>query len=78
MASSLFNLVDNLAEKIHKNKCTNFNTFCLEYTKINNDLTEQKSLRCNKNYQKQFDDNLKKGSSNTYKSAEYDINKYIL
>ena len=31
MASSLSNLVDNLAEGIHKIKCSNCNMYCLEY-----------------------------------------------
>ena len=33
MASSLSNSVDNLVEETHKVKCTNCNTYCLEYTK---------------------------------------------
>ena len=75
MASSLSNLVNNLAEGIHKIKCKNehgnkncetcgikykYCNFFLEYTKFRDYLIDYKFLCCNKNYQKQFDENLKK------------------
>ena len=44
MASSLSNLVDNLAEGIHKTKCTNCNICCLEFTNTKNYLIEYKCL----------------------------------
>ena len=34
--------------------------------------------RCNKNYQKILDENLKKRFANTYKFVNHDINKFIL
>ena len=39
MASSLSNLVDNLAEGIHKNKCKDCNCF-LEYESVNGNLNK--------------------------------------
>ena len=35
-------------------------------------------MRCNKNYQNKFDENLKKGFINTYKLSKHNINKFIL
>ena len=46
MKSLLSNLVNNLAEGIHKIKSTNCNTCCLEHT--NDDLIEYKCSCCNK------------------------------
>ena len=46
MASSLWNLADNLAEAIHKIKCK----ICLcffEYKRVNNNLLKYKCLSCN-------------------------------
>lgn len=68
MASSLSNLVNNLAKRIHRHdnkkrkacrikykdcKC------CLGYKRAKDNLREYKYLCCNKNYQKLFDEKLK-------------------
>ena len=67
MASSLANLVDNLAEVIRKVKCKYGHNnkkcetcgikykdceCCLEYTNVKDDLMLSKCLCCNKNCQK--------------------------
>ena len=93
MASSLSNLVNKLAEGIHKIKCKykhgdkkcescgikykNCDWF-LEYKNFKDDLTEYKCLFCNKNYQKKFDKNLNKGFFNACKASNHDVNKFIL
>ena len=52
MASSLSNLVDNLAERIHKIKCKGIN-FLLEYESVNYNLIKLiKCFSCNENYSK--------------------------
>ena len=70
MASSLSNLVNNLAAGIHRVKCKNEynNKKCetcgikyrdcdfLEYTNFRDNLIEYQCLCCNKNYQKKFDE----------------------
>ena len=73
--SSLSNLIKNLAEEIHKIKC-NFRheTRNVKLVELNN----RKSLCCYKNYQKHFDENLKKRFFNTYKLSNYNINKFNL
>ena len=80
MASSLSNLVNNLAEGIHKIKCKYGHDYkisetcgikykdcecCFEYRGVTDDLIEHKCLCCNRNYVKKFDENLKKRFSNT-------------
>ena len=75
MASTLSSLVNNLADRIHKINCkyehddrkcetcritsTDCNCF-LEYINFKDYLEEQRCLCCNNNYQKRFDENLKK------------------
>ena len=70
MASSSLDLVDNLANGIHKIKCKyrHDNKKCekceikfkdcecyLEYANVKDDLSIYKCLCCNRNYQKRFD-----------------------
>ena len=93
MASSLSNLVNNLAKGIHKIKCKyeygdkkcktcgikyKDCECCLEYASVMDDLIEYKCLCCNKNYQKKFDENLKKRIFNAYKFSNNEINRFIL
>ena len=93
MASSLSNLVNNLAEGVHEIKCKygHYNKkcetgrikekdckCCLEYKNIKNNFIEYNCLSGNKNYQKAFDEDLKKRFANTCTFANHDINKFIL
>ena len=50
---------------------------CLEYTSLKDDLIEYKYLCCNKNYLKNFDENLKNRFANKYKFSNHGINKFI-
>ena len=93
MASSLLNLVNNLAKGIQKIKCKyvhddkkcktckikykDCNCF-LQYTNFKDDLVKQKCLGFNKNHRKKLKKELKKGFVNTYKFSNHDINKLIL
>ena len=90
MANLLSNLVDNLADRIHKIKYGHDNKKCemceikykdcgcyLQYTNIKVDLIEYTCLCCNKNYQKKIDKNLKKQFANIYKFSNHDINTFI-
>ena len=65
MASSLSNLVDNLAEGIHKVKCKDFDYF-LEYESVKDNLIKYKFLSSNKDYSNMLDENLKKPFKNTF------------
>ena len=49
-----------------------------EYTNFKDDLMGYKCLRCDKNYQNKFDENLKEQFFNAYKFFNCDNNKFIL
>ena len=59
MTSSLSNLVDNLAEGIHKIKCKDCDVF-LEYGSVKGNLIKYKCLSCNNDYSNKLDEKLKK------------------
>ena len=65
MASSLSNLVDNLAEGIHKVKCKDFDYF-LEYESVKDNLIKYKFLSSNKDYSNMLEENFKKPFKNTF------------
>ena len=77
MASSLSNLVDNLAEGIHKIKCKDCDCF-LEYESVKDNLIKYKCLSCNKDYSNKLDEKLKKRFKKTFKFSNNDINTFIL
>ena len=58
MASSLSNIVDNLAEGIHKIKCRDFDCF-REYESVKGNLMKYKCPSCNKGYPNKLDEGLK-------------------
>ena len=77
MASSLPNLVDNLAEGIHKIKCKDCNCF-FEYESVKDNLIKYKCLSCNKDHSNKLDEKLKKRFKNAFKFSNNDINTFIL
>ena len=75
MASSLTNLLDNLAEGIHQIKCKD----CfLEYENLKDNLIKYKCLSYNKDYSNKFDEKLIKNFQKTFKFSNDDFNKFIL
>ena len=77
MASSLSNLVDNLAERIDKIKCKDCDYF-LEYESVKDNLIKYIFLSCNKNYSNKLDEKLKNRFKNTFKFSDNDISKLML
>ena len=82
MSSSLSNLIDNLSEGFHSDKCTDYKS-CLDYmaTKDDQQSCIQLILRCSeckKNYKKGFNKELVKTFANTYEFCNKDINKFVL
>ena len=77
VASSLANLLDNLAEGIHKIRCKDCDCF-LEHESVKDNLIEYKCLSCNKNYSNKLGEKLKKRFKNTFRFSDNDINKFIL
>ena len=50
----------------------------LEYKNLKDDLTKQKRLCCNKNYQHKVDEKSKERFFNTYKFSNHDNDKFLL
>ena len=91
MAGLLTNLGNNFDKWIHEiyckydhidKKCETWGTkykvceCCLQYTSVKEDLIKYKC--CHKNYQRIFDENIKKWLDNTYKFSNHHISKCIL
>ena len=76
MASLLLNLVNNLAEGIHKIKCKVFDGF-LEYESVKDNLTKYKCFYRNKDYLNKLDEKFKKRFKNTFDFSNNDINKFV-
>ena len=76
MSTSLSNLVDNLSEGLHSDKCTDCKLH-FDYMSIKDN---QLIFRCFsvKNYEKDFNKELIKRFENTYKFCNKDLNKFIL
>ena len=77
MASSLSNLVDNLAEVIRKIKFKDCDCF-LEYESVKGNLIKYKSFSCNKDYSNKLDEKLKKKFKNAFTFSNNAINEFIL
>ena len=77
MSSLLSNLVDNLSEGLHSDKCTHCK-YCLEYIKSKSDQLTLKCFECKKNYKKDFNNELIKRFVNIYKFCNKEYNKFIL
>ena len=77
LASTLLNLLGNLAEVIHEIKCKHFDCF-IQYQSFKDDLVNYKCLSCNKDYSNKLDKELKKKFKNIFKFSNNDINKLIL
>ena len=77
IASLRSNLVHNLTDGIHKNKCKNCDC-SFEYKSAKDNLIKYKCLSCNKDYSNKIDEEVKKRFKSTCKFANNDINKFIL
>ena len=77
MSSSLSNLVHNLSEGLHSDKCTDCKS-CLDYMSVKDDQLIFRSFECKENYKKGFNKDLIKRFASTYKFCNKDINTFIL
>ena len=92
-ANSLSNLVNNIAEGIHRITCKHGHDdkkcetcginykdceYFLENTNFKDNLKKYKCSCCNKNYQKKFNEKLKERFFNTCKFSNYNNNKFSL
>ena len=77
MSTSLSNLVDNLSEGFHNDKCTNCKS-CLDYMTIKDEQLIFRCFRCKKYYEKDFNKELTQRFANIYEFCNGDLNKFIL
>ena len=77
MSMPLSELIDNLSEGIHNNKCTDCKS-CLDYIKTKNEKLILKCLNCEQYYKKKINKELIKRFASTYEFCNKDLNKFIL
>ena len=77
MSTSLSNLVSNLSEGLHNDRCINFRS-CLDYMTTKNEQLIFRCFRCNKSYEKNFNKELIQRFANTYEFCNGYLNKFIL
>ena len=73
MSTSLSNLLDNLSEGLHSDKCTNCKLH-LDYMSITDNQLIFKCFKCKKGFNKE----LIKRFSNAYKFCNKNLHKFIL
>ena len=77
MATSLSKLVDNLTDDIHNDKCIKCKSNLCFVRAINEKLIF-KCIDCEKEYEKEFNNELIERFANTYKFCDNDLNKCIM
>ena len=82
LSTSLSNLVSNLSEGLHNDRCIDCKS-CLDYMTTNDDQGSFAQLifrcfRCKNNYEKNFNKELIERFVNTYEFCNGDLNKFIL
>ena len=77
MSMPLSELIDNLSEGIHNNKCADCKS-CLDYIKTKNEKLILKCLNREQYYKKKFNKELIKRFASTYEFCNKDPNKFIL
>ena len=77
MSTSLSNLVSNLSEGLHNNRCIDCKS-CLDYMTTKDEQLILRCFRCKKNYEKNFNEELIQRFANTHEFCNRDLNKFIL
>ena len=77
MSTSLSNLVSNLSEGLHNDRCIDCKS-CLDYMRTKDEQLIFRCFRCKKNYKKDFNKELTERFANTYEFCNGDRNKFIL
>ena len=76
IATSLSNLVDNLADGICKTKCKCCDCF-IEYERVKGSLIKYDCLSYNKDHSWKLDEGLKERFKNAFTFSKNDINKFV-
>ena len=77
MPTSLSNLVSNLSEGLHNNRCIDCKS-CLNYLTTKDEQLIFRCLRCKKNYEKSFNKELIHRFVSTYEFCNGVLHKFIL
>ena len=77
MSTSLSNLVSNLSEGLHNDRCIDCKS-CLDYMTTKDEQLIFRCFRCKRNYEKEFDKELIQRFANIYEFCNVDLNKFIL
>ena len=77
MSSSLSNLVDNLSEGLHDDRCMDCKSY-LDYMTTKDDQLIFRCFECKKNYKKDFNEELIKRFANRYEFCNGDILSSLL
>ena len=77
MSTSLSNLVSNLSEGLHNDRCIDCKS-CLDYMITKDKQLNFSSFRCKKNYEKKINKELIQRFANTYEFFNGDLNEFIL
>ena len=77
MSTSLSNLVSNLSEGLHNDRCIDCKS-CLDYKTTKDEQLIFRCFRCKKNYEKNLNKALIQRFANTYEFCNRDLNKFIL
>ena len=77
MATSLSKLVDNLTGNIHNDKCIKWKSN-LCFVRVMNEKLLFKCIDCNKEYEKELNNELIGRFANTYKFCDNDLDKFIM
>ena len=77
MSTSPSQLVDNLSEGIHNNRCVDCKSF-LDYMKTKDEKLIFRCFTCKKNYEKDFNKELIERFANIYEFCNGDLDKFIL
>ena len=77
MSTSLSELVDNLSEGLHDNRCADCKS-SLDYMITKDEKLIFRCFTCKKNYEKDFNKELIERFANIYEFCNGDLNKFIL
>ena len=77
MSMPLSNLIDNLSEGLHNNKCADCES-CLDFIKTKNEKLILKCFNCKQYYEKDFNKELIKRFASTYEFCNGNLNRFIL
>ena len=77
MSTSLSNLVSNLSEGLHNDRCIDCKS-CLDYMTTKDEQLIFRCFRCKKNYEKNFNEELIQIHMNFAMEILTDLNKFIL